>query len=68
MRIPAAFALILGLAIATSACNKGVGGGGAASGDMSLGNASAKVTVNEFASRRRTSWRATRARPSATGW
>ena len=50
MRFSAALAVLLGLTLAIGACNKGAGGGDAASGDMSLGNANAKVTVNEFAS------------------
>ena len=51
MRRPATLAILLGLMLAFGACNKGPGGGGtSASGDMSLGPANAKVTVNEFAS------------------
>ena len=51
MRLIAALALSLGLALALGACNKGAGGGsGSVSGDMSLGNPNAKVTVDEFAS------------------
>ncbi len=50
MRLSAALAVLLGLTLAIGACNKGAGGGDTASGDMSLGNANAKVTVNEFAS------------------
>src|ERR1700752_4422630 len=49
MRLIAALALSLGLALGLGACNQGAGGG-SVSGDMSLGNPAAKVTVNEFAS------------------
>ena len=51
MRLLSTLAACIGLALSVSACNKGGGGaGGAVSGDMSLGDANAKVTVNEFAS------------------
>ena len=49
MRVLAALAVSLGLALALGGCGKGTGSG-AVSGDMSLGDANAKVTVNEFAS------------------
>lgn len=45
----AAFAL-LGLAASLAACKPAGGSGGAAAGDMSLGNPTAKVTVLEYAS------------------
>ena len=47
--IAAAFAL-LGLALSLAACKPAAGPGAAASGDMSLGNPNAKVTVVEYAS------------------
>ena len=49
MRTFAVLALSLGLAAALGACSKG-GGGDTVSGDMSLGDPKAKVTVDEFAS------------------
>jgi len=47
--IAAAFAL-LGLAVSLAACKPAGGPGAVASGDMSLGNPNAKVTVAEYAS------------------
>jgi protein-disulfide isomerase len=47
--IAAAFAL-LGLAVSLAACKPTAGPGAVASGDMSLGNPNAKVTVSEYAS------------------
>ena len=47
--IAAAFAL-LGLAVSLAACKPAGGPGAVASGDMSLGNPNAKVTVIEYAS------------------
>jgi len=50
MRPIAAALALLGLAISLAACKPAGGTAGAASGDMSLGNPSAKVTVTEYAS------------------
>jgi protein-disulfide isomerase len=47
--IAAAFAL-LGLAVSLAACKPAAGPGTVTAGDMSLGNANAKVTVAEYAS------------------
>jgi protein-disulfide isomerase len=50
MRPIAAALALLGLAISLAACKPSGGTGAAASGDMSLGNPNAKVTVAEYAS------------------
>ena len=50
MRPIAAALALLGLAISLAACKPSGGTGAVASGDMSLGNPAAKVTVMEFAS------------------
>jgi protein-disulfide isomerase len=50
MRPIAAALALLGLAISLAACKPAAGPGAPASGDMSLGNPNAKVTVVEYAS------------------
>ncbi len=50
MRAIAAALALVGLAVSLAACKPAAGPGAVASGDMSLGNPNAKVTVAEYAS------------------